>query len=581
MNQPDKISLTTSLSRRAEARSERGHASSYRISRFRLPSPAVVSILLIAWVLLLRMPSVLIPHELNVDESGILAQGMKYVLDPLPWRSVDGTTSGPVNAYLLSVLLLGFKPSYILLHLTATALVCLHILVAYRTLLNLCSPRVAAVIILPMTLFYALASDSEYLHYSSELLPTLLLAAGFYFLVRWLSMPPESSRRQTLLLFLGALAIGLAPWCKVQAVPIAGALWIPGIAAVLKATPPLSPARSSPVQVLAFCTGGLLPTVLFLIVLALSGTIMHFWYSYVMGNIFYAGRKTLTQTLGDIWGVFRYSRLRSLLLINILLGAFCLAGLKKDGMTPQERERWILGILGLYSAASFFAVLRPSTSFPHYIIFLVHPMTYLAAVLVPRTLRWLGSMRRTPLWMRILAVAVSVTVAIIYFREAIWYGLYVSQTIQEYSSPYTDSNEEVAIAIKRIKEKYTVRSLSIWGWAPGVFVLTGMPPATRDVIGHYLVSPGPLQEYFRKRYVLDLTNKMPDLFIDAVAPGMFTWTVGDAAWSPNAGYESDKELRRFIETNYVLINQLSLEAHSKPVRFFLRRDIRIAPQRIM
>ena len=581
MNQPDKISLTTSLSRRAEARSERGHASSYRISRFRLPSPAVVSILLIAWVLLLRMPSVLIPHELNVDESGILAQGMKYVLDPLPWRSVDGTTSGPVNAYLLSVLLLGFKPSYILLHLTATALVCLHILVAYRTLLNLCSPRVAAVIILPMTLFYALASDSEYLHYSSELLPTLLLAAGFYFLVRWLSMPPESSRRQTLLLFLGALAIGLAPWCKVQAVPIAGALWIPGIAAVLKATPPLSPARSSPVQVLAFCTGGLLPTVLFLIVLALSGTIMHFWYSYVMGNIFYAGRKTLTQTLGDIWGVFRYSRLRSLLLINILLGAFCLAGLKKDGMTPQERERWILGILGLYSAASFFAVLRPSTSFPHYIIFLVHPMTYLAAVLVPRTLRWLGSMRRTPLWMRILTVAVSVTVAIIYFREAIWYGLYVSQTIQEYSSPYTDSNEEVAIAIKRIKEKYTVRSLSIWGWAPGVFVLTGMPPATRDVIGHYLVSPGPLQEYFRKRYVLDLTNKMPDLFIDAVAPGMFTWTVGDAAWSPNAGYESDKELRRFIETNYVLINQLSLEAHSKPVRFFLRRDIRIAPQRIM
>src|ERR1035438_10201808 len=107
-----------------------------RLSGVGLPSPIVVAAILIGCLFLLRLPTAFFPHELDVGESQMLAQGMKFLVDPVPWRAVDGSTSGPLNSYLFSVLLLaGFKASYALAHLLATGLVCLHVWIAYRTLL--------------------------------------------------------------------------------------------------------------------------------------------------------------------------------------------------------------------------------------------------------------------------------------------------------------------------------------------------------------------------------------------------------------------------------------------------------------
>ncbi len=53
-----------------------------RISKLRLPSPAITVALLIACVFLLRLPSALVPRELNPDESQMLSQAMKFLVDP-------------------------------------------------------------------------------------------------------------------------------------------------------------------------------------------------------------------------------------------------------------------------------------------------------------------------------------------------------------------------------------------------------------------------------------------------------------------------------------------------------------------
>lgn len=126
--------------------------------------------------------------------------------------------------------------------------------------------------------------------------------------------------------------------------------------------------------------------------------------------------------------------------------------------------------------------------------------------------------------------------------------------------------------VEKLKTKLPVSSMAIWGWAPGVYVLTGIPPATRDAIGHFVISKGPLQGYFRKRFVNDLRGKMPDIFIDAVAPGPFMWY-----WTDSDGYESDADLKSFIDENYVLVEELSFKVGTKvvakPVRFFARRGL--------
>src|SRR5258708_25247900 len=177
-------------------------------------------------VSVLRWSSISWRHELNVDESQMLSQAMKFLVDPVPWRAVDGTSGGPFNSYLISFFLLwGLKPGYVLVHAVANTLVCLHVLVAYQTLKRMSSSTSAMWGILPMVVYFGFTSDANYLHYSSELLPALLLSVGFYFLVVWVQQRQEHhSSLFSLQLFACGLVLGMAPWCKLQALPVVGAM---------------------------------------------------------------------------------------------------------------------------------------------------------------------------------------------------------------------------------------------------------------------------------------------------------------------------------------------------------------------
>ena len=73
-----------------------------RPSKLRLSSPAITVALLIACVFLLRLPSALVPRELNPDESLMLSQAMKFLVDPRPWLAGDTGNAGPLNSYFIS-----------------------------------------------------------------------------------------------------------------------------------------------------------------------------------------------------------------------------------------------------------------------------------------------------------------------------------------------------------------------------------------------------------------------------------------------------------------------------------------------
>ena len=125
--------------------------------------------------------------------------------------------------------------------------------------------------------------------------------------------------------------------------------------------------------------------------------------------------------------------------------------------------------------------------------------------------------------------------------------------------------DKIASVVADIQEKRRIQSLAVWGWSPGVYVLTGIPPATLDTITERAIDPGPLQQYFQTRFVSDMQANPPDLFIDTVAKGAFLWFT----WTENDGYESNAQLRKFIDQNYVLVHEL---------RFFARRQDDLPPK---
>jgi len=575
-----------------------------RLSNLRLASPALTVTLLMACVFCLRLPSALVPRELNVDESQMLSLAMKFMVDPRPWIAADTTSSGPLNSYLISVFLwVGFKPGFVLVHLLASVLVCLQVLMTYLTLRRLGLERTAALGAFLMVLLYGLATSGDYLHYSSELLPTLLLMVGFYILLVWLDEPAERRADALHLLFSGGLVLGTAPWCKLSAAPITGALGLVVLAAIFRDRGPSFSFSWRVMELIAFCVGGMMTTCVMLAILAKSGALEDFWSSYILQNLAYAGPFRLGSSILHFLFIFLVSPLHQLLLVA-LLGAGLLAYASRSPgiLLLFKKKKWACIGLLVYVGAALFAVCRPRFFFPHYAILLVPPMTYLTAVIASPELASKSHQLPRRLLSGLVLVLLLATIGL--------YGAYVvryaqmikairelshSQTdwklriakvvpprthssrgiagLRSIPAPYigprtwgvTDSNERIAEAVRDIQKKRPVRSLAIWGSAPGVYVLTGIPPATRDSVGYSVITGGRLQKYFRARFVGDLREHTPDLFIDAVAPDALMW-----GWTANDGYESDPQLRKFIEDGYILVDELTLVRGAKPVRFFAR-----------
>jgi hypothetical protein len=550
----------------ASAVNASGRNASGTLSRF------AIGLALVAFVLLLRMPNVFLDRELNVDESQILAQGMKFAKDPVPWRSVDGTGIGPVDSYVVTLLILaGIKPSFTLIHLLANAIVALQVAVAYATLLRFTHLAWAVMAVIPMTLMYSFTSDSSFLHYSSELVPVLFLSAGFYQVVAWWT---DGARRETPVkiarLFVAGFTLGIAPWCKLQAVPITAALGVLVIGSLFAKAGPALGTGERMMCGTAFLFGALTPSLAILVMVVLSGVTRDFWNSYVLQNLVYAGGLRALVALKNLARGVLNPDVRPLLLCDLTVVVYFLA-LKGRIIKGAGRliDLWQFVAVMAYTASAFFVLCRPAWGWLHHAVFVVHPMTYLLGVLIAAMpgsvgLRLDGSLsRRVAIG---ACIACGLIIAFGYDGIGRRYVEYAHAALLGRRLAPSDESVRIAEEVKALAKDHSVRSLAIWGWAPAVYVRTGIPPATRDAIGVYVITPGPFVAYFRHRFVRDLRDNRPDVFMDTVSSSQFIFT-----WSENDGYESDAELQDFIDRNYVLTRQLLLAPGTKAVRIFTRR----------
>lgn len=532
-----------------------------------LLSPAIVLAVLIGCLVLMRLPSLVFPYELNVDESQFLSQGMKFLQDPRPWQAVDSNSSGPFNSYAISILLwMGFKANYILAHVLATLLVCLQVLLSYLIFLRIGSRIGALLGATTMVLFYGQTANPDFLHYSSELFPVLSLILGFYSFLVWSQSASLASdpHRQTLVQLLTGLFLGTAPWLKIQASPIAGALAVITLMATLSSRGYSLTVRQRTTQALALCCGVVLPTVGMLAILIACGSLRDFWSSYILSSIARIGPLEPMQLIEHCSHIF--AEPHGLLLLDVFglsLVLFLFSPSRsKAGWLATPAHRWVFGGLFTYMVVALFAVCRSAQEFDHYSQFLVFPVTCLAVVLASDATAWLsGEQAGTP-GRRTTLLSILVLGALILLCAG--WSLHFESFYR--GNPVPDAYVRIADMVGVIQRTRCVKSLAIWGWTPGVYVLTGIPPATRDATGAPVITRGPLQPYFRERFLADLRDSMPDMFIDSATPNAFMWH-----WTKNDGYESDPELKEFIQENYTLVSELRLVKSARPVRFFAKQ----------
>jgi len=491
---------------------------------------------------------------------------MKFLQDPRPWKGIDPTSSGPLNSYPISILLgMGFKPSYLMAHVLAAVLVSVQVLLSYLVFLRIGSKITALLGAISMVLFYGDTVSPDFLHYSSELFPALMLILGFYsFLVWSQDFPSRSESHQQLLLFLGGLVLGMAPWFKIQAAPIAAVLGLVIFTATLFLGSRSLSLRQRTLQTIVLCSGALLPTVIMLAVLIACGSLRDFWNSYILENLFWAGPLTVKQLIDHCVYFFAQSHAQQLLnIFGFAFVLFLLSVLRSQApWLPTAAHRWIFAGILAYTGAALFAVCRPAKIFDHHTQFLIFPVTCLAVTLASPNTDWpAGEQSRSRrLYTMLFSIIVLGGLAV--------FSAYQARSSQSFyaSNPRLKTNERLADMVGVIQKTRSVKSLAIWGWTPGVYVLTGIPPATRDAVAALVITKSPLQPYFRSRFLADLRSSMPDLFIDSATPNAFMWD-----WTKDDGYESDEELKKFIQDNYTLVAEVTLVRGARPVRYFAKR----------
>ena len=141
----------------------------------------LVGLLSLVVFFLLRLSTIVFNAEINPDESQMITQAFTLFHDPVYFRSVDGTTGGPLDSYFLIIPgLFGLPFDYITAHLTAFCLVSAYLWLLFVVAGRWFGRGVAPLVLLPFVFMLGLTQNGDFLHYNSELVALLLLGLSYY-----------------------------------------------------------------------------------------------------------------------------------------------------------------------------------------------------------------------------------------------------------------------------------------------------------------------------------------------------------------------------------------------------------------
>ena len=500
--------------------------------------------LLLGVLVLFRWPLIVLPHELYPDESQLLAGALTLRHDPVFWRSVDGNTAGPLDFYaLLPAAFFPGAAGYAAARLTAVLIIWGLLVTAGETLALVAGRTVARVAVLPALACAALTTSPEFVHYSTELMPGLLLALAVFAMVR---QSLQSTRGN---LWAAALLLGAVPFTKLQAAPIAAALGLFLVGAEIVA------GRSRHVGLLV--GAALLPTLVFTALVTVTGQVEQMVIPYFLQNTLYAqtGRQSLGLVIRQLGEQSVTNGYHALWLGGSAV--FFLGAMLAARNTHGPLRRHGLAAAGLLVVTTF-VIVSPGRPYHHYLNFLTLPVTLLAGVA-------LGLVRqaRTDRPAFVLGVFLACTLlpqlALRASPRPDPYEYY-NTTISARGS----AHRELVTRIKTVSSPG--ESLGVWGWRSSLYVETGLYQASRVAHTESLHVAGPWQKFYLRRYYDDLVAARPPVIVDATGPGNFHFE------SRSMGLEIYPLLHAWVSANYTCVGEVD------GTRLYVRRD-RLPPAR--
>jgi hypothetical protein len=500
---------------------------------------------LVICLILFRWPTWFYQNELNPDESQMTAGAITLRSFPLFWKYVDGATHGPINVYALTFAsFLGLPLNFFGVRLFAALLEAGALIATWRTLRQITSERTARLGVLPALAFWCLVSHHDFIHYSSELMPVFLMAAaGWLAAEPVLTLTPLCKTRLVRLLLAG-VALGAVPLAKPQGAPVALAL-----AALLIIVCLAYRRKQGGIQaILMLITGGLgFPVAVTLVVLML-GLGPDAWNSYVLSNILYVSSQADVRSNP-------VSLLLALAKIEPLFGALFLGSVAFAAatiLTTWRHAAWIArGLMAaslIFVTASLVVILVPGRPLTHYLQLLVVPLAWLTTAALRLT-----EPKSAPEKFHSNRGYMAATVALLAWGLA-WPLLLLAEMHSPYAGQFTHHRFEhpPSQAAYFIRQRAQAGdTMAMWGWRPQLYVETQLPQGTRESCTERQITPAPMQQFYRDRYLKDMIEREPTWFVDSIGPASFAFTNREIH-----GHERFEALAQRVSEQYELLAEI-------------------------
>lgn len=500
---------------------------------------------------LLRLPSIVFNTEINPDESQMITQAMTLRHDPVYFQSVDGTTAGPLDSYFLVLPgLFGLPFDYITAHLMAFGLMAVCLWLLFLTACLWFGEWAARLALLPLVFTFGLTQNGDFLHYNSELIALVLLSGCYYLYAKQLRQKQPALGRIALM----GLLLGMVPFGKLQAVPLAAIIGLFVALDLLSRRNLTMPAKAGRILLLGVCA------VLFpLLVIGLTwinGVYDDFVTFYILGNFQYGGNVSQLQSLLHLPDYFRKGDEFDWL-VKLTAGVWSagfLLALRRSARF--SRTLWpVGGFLLLLLAATLFAITRTGSGYVHYLYFLTGPLLFGLAY------GWqqLRAEERLGWWASVGAIG-------------FFLALFGFQTIQHYQqgtpmNPYP-SDRQNGWALQPSPVSKAVANyarpgekLVVWGWRCDYYVQTQMPQGVAENHSIRSAFAHPLLATYQQRYVRDFVRSFPPVFVDAVGQQNLWMTD-----RKTQGHELIRPLGQFVAAHYTYVGLVS------DARIYVRND---------
>lgn len=483
-----------------------------------------------AAIVAFRWPILSMNDAVQGDESALIVMARTALHHPVPWESFDSSTSGPLNVLALAPVVAIFSNGvYLGTRLFACALAVAGLFLLYRCGKELYGELAGRTMILPAAVFYCVVTSYDLTPYTSEAVANVLVTAAGLLVIR-IALTEGDVERQAL---WGGLTIGLIPLSKLQAMPIAGALF--ALCALALWAKPHRPRALALLGV-----GAVLPILLLSTLLFVRGDLHNAFVSYVLQSSAYVG------TPKDVAGYWWYALLLYPWTGPLFCGLFVAALLMRGGKGRGVRQVAPLGA-AFVALAAFVSIAVPGYWSQHYLQLAVVPCSAAAGFLLGQILAAAPKTRGAALRPALGAAALYafVTIAPLVVERA----LTSDPASWNVSHPFSFRRPDVVAALLSVTRPGD--TMSVWGFMPDYYVVTGAGDATENAHTPFQILDGPYRGYFRDRYLGELRKAPPNVFVDAVGPDSFMFQD-----SQREGIASFSALASFVAANYCLARRV-------------------------